>query len=166
MSLEDSIRGSPRLLETSVLFLVNVNEWIRISLRDRLAMPSPIYQYYINYCGDIWDGYVIAFFLDMAFEYVSDALAESSKEEGVIYGITNYIRNNYVARNIASTLMSSSIVILAETYSILNSGDSPDIPPGIIGALLKAGIGIWENQRQDKLQSIGDYTQDIPRVLE
>ncbi len=115
---------------------------------------TPLESWYLNHSGDFFQGYGMAFSLDVISEYLSGQIMElaasRNRVEGRLYKAAEYFSTNHLPRAVCAAAISSGAVIAAETLGILNYPDPADIPAGIAGALLHLGIRTYVVARHNR----------------
>ena len=111
---------------------------------------SGLERWYANNSGDFFQGFGMALGIDVVSEYLASRISEAAMPDSPLYRLSEYIETHHVERAFASAAISSGLVVIAEIYGILNSPLLADIPAGVAGALLYAGVRCFVVCRQTK----------------
>ena len=111
---------------------------------------SGLERWYANNSGDFFQGFGMALGIDVVAEYLGSRVSEMAMPNSPVYRLSEYIETHHVERALASAIISSGLVAIAETYGILNKPLLADIPAGVAGALLYAGVRCFVVYRQTK----------------
>jgi len=138
-----------------VLGLQEIQRYNTIVANAIPPIDSRLEAWYWSNSGDFFQGYGLAFGLDVLAEYFAGRIADLAEQKygtgSKLYRAAEYIQANHIARSIGAAALSSGAVVAAETLGILNYPMLADIPAGIAGALLYVGIRAYVTQRHGRL---------------
>jgi hypothetical protein len=97
-------------------------------------------RWYANNSGDLFQGFGMALGIDIASEYLASWVSGLAGPGSPVCRLSEYVASHHVERAFASAVISSGVVAIAEVYGILNYPLLADIPAGVAGALLYAGV--------------------------
>jgi hypothetical protein len=118
---------------------------------------SPIEKWYWGNSGDFFQGYGMAMGIDILGEYTANKIADYAEQKSgtdtKLYQAADYVRCHHTERSIVAAVLSSGVVVAAETFGILNYPLTADIPAGIAGALLYVAVRAYVTTRHKRLHS-------------
>jgi hypothetical protein len=120
-------------------------------------VSSGLEKWYWGNSGDFFQGYGMAMGIDILGEYSANKIADYAKQksgtDSRLYQAADYVRSHHTERSIGAAVLSSGVVVAAETFGILNYPLAADIPAGIAGALLYVAVRAYVATRHNKLHS-------------
>ncbi len=135
-------------LESIVGALAAIEDvWVKAPLRTAkvdLPISDELQKFYYNNTGDYMNGYLMAFWANVALTFGSEMLYNWSQghlsNNNPIRKFSENIYGKHKTFNLISGVVSSAIVIMEETQGYFSTPDLKDIPMGIAGALTHIGL--------------------------